>query len=103
MKEEEEQMDVKPMSPLLNGYRVTGHLTHPGYMHAGGGASTAKTYYNHNQYNDPNIISLHGNNLAGINIISPEKRLTASLSRTLLLSSWARLMAIPSAADGCTQ
>jgi len=38
MKEKEDnqegQMDVKPMLPLLKGYhRVGGHLTHPGYIH----------------------------------------------------------------------
>lgn len=60
--EEEELMNVKPMSPLLNGYRLTNnpnpHFTHPGYIT--NGQPNKNNYYKVNS----NVINLESIDLA---------------------------------------
>lgn len=63
--EEEEMMSVKPMSPLLNGYRLASHsslhFTHPGYIT---NPQTSKNVYYSQVKANPNMINLESIDLA---------------------------------------
>lgn len=62
--EEEEMMSVKPMSPLMNGYRLGSHsglhFTHPGYLN---NAQSKNVYYSHVKDN-ANLTNLESIDLA---------------------------------------
>lgn len=63
--EEEEVMNVKPMSPLMNGYRLGGHsslhYTHPGCIN---NVQTNKTIYYSEVKQNPNFVNLESIDLA---------------------------------------
>lgn len=63
--EEEEVMNVKPMSPLLNGYRLGGHsslhFTHPGCIN---NVQSSKTVYYSQLKANPNLVNLESIDLA---------------------------------------